>query len=74
MSATEETSTEANPEAEPQRLRARDLNEMIRYTMWSVFRVTGSGALEAAGSVAGLSRDGLADEVSTFADRFGPLS
>src|SRR5580704_8488906 len=64
MSATEETSTEGTPEAAPQRLRARDLNEMIRYTMWSVFRVAGSGALEAAGSVAGLSRDGLADEVA----------
>ena len=64
MSATEETPTEASPEAAPQRLRARELNEIIRYTMWSVFRVTGSGALEAAGSVAGLSRDGLADEVA----------
>jgi chlorite dismutase len=64
MSATEETPTEATPEAAAQRPRARDLNEMIRYTMWSVFRVAGSGALEAAGSVAGLSRDGLADEVA----------
>ena len=26
--------------------RARDLNELIRYTMWSVFRVRGPGALE----------------------------
>jgi hydrogen peroxide-dependent heme synthase len=48
----------------PQRPRARDLNEVIRYTMWSVFRVTGPGALEAAGAVAGLGRDGLADEVA----------
>jgi hypothetical protein len=32
-----------------QRPRARDLNELIRYTMWSVFRVTGPGALDAAG-------------------------
>jgi peroxiredoxin len=30
--------------------RARDLNELIRYTMWSVFRVSDRGALEAGGS------------------------
>jgi hydrogen peroxide-dependent heme synthase len=29
--------------------KARDLNELIRYTMWSVFRVTDRGALESAG-------------------------
>jgi chlorite dismutase len=29
--------------------KARDLNELIRYTMWSVFRVADRGALEAAG-------------------------
>jgi len=29
--------------------RARDLNEVIRYTMWSVFRVTDRGALESGG-------------------------
>ena len=52
------------PEPQAQRLRARDLNELIRYTMWSVFRITGSGALEAAGSLAGAGRDGLADEVA----------
>jgi chlorite dismutase len=52
------------PEPQAQRLRARDLNELIRYTMWSVFRITGSGALEAAGSLAGVGRDGLADEVA----------
>jgi len=28
--------------------KARDLNELVRYTMWSVFRVTDRGALEAA--------------------------
>jgi len=56
--------TQDEPEAAPQRLRARDLNELIRYTMWSVFRVAGSGALEAAGSVSGTGRDGLADEVT----------
>ena len=29
--------------------KARDLNELVRYTMWSVFRVTDRAALEAAG-------------------------
>ena len=52
------------PETQPQRPRARELNERIRYTMWSVFRITGSGALEAAASVTGVGRDGLADEVT----------
>ena len=31
------------------KLKARDLNELIRYTMWSVFRVTDRGALESGG-------------------------
>jgi len=55
-----------DPELEPapQRPRARDLNELIRYTMWSVFRVAGPGAIEAAGSVTGVDRAGLAAEVA----------
>ena len=32
--------------------KARDLNELVRYTMWSVFRVTDRGALEACGPAA----------------------
>jgi len=32
--------------------KARDLNELVRYTMWSVFRVTDRGALEAGGPAA----------------------
>ena len=32
------------------RPKARDLNELVRYTMWSVFRVTDRGALEATRS------------------------
>ena len=32
--------------------KARDLNELVRYTMWSVFRVTDRGALEASGPAA----------------------
>jgi hydrogen peroxide-dependent heme synthase len=44
--------------------KPRDLNELIRYTMWSVFRVKGPGALETAGARASGGRDGLAAEVS----------
>jgi peroxiredoxin len=47
-------------EAQPDRPRARELNELIRYTMWSVFKVSGPGALDAAGP----GRPGLAAEVS----------
>jgi peroxiredoxin len=57
------------PDPEPQRPRARDLNELIRYTMWSVFRITGSGALEAAGALEGVGRDGLADEVAELSQQ-----
>ena len=32
--------------------KARDLNELVRYTMWSVFRVADRGALEAGGPAA----------------------
>ncbi|HTS99918.1 MAG TPA: chlorite dismutase family protein, partial [Streptosporangiaceae bacterium] len=46
------------------RPRTRDLNELIRYTMWSVFRLTGPGALEAAGEQTRSGRAGLAAEVS----------
>jgi chlorite dismutase len=47
-----------------QRPRARDLNELIRYTMWSVFRVRDAGALEAAASQSEGGRPALAAEVS----------
>jgi len=33
----------------PSKPKARDLNELVRYTMWSVFRVTDRAALEAGG-------------------------
>jgi len=49
------------PAARP---RARELNELIRYTMWSVFRVTSPAALEAAASQADSGRPGLAAEVT----------
>jgi peroxiredoxin len=47
------------------RPRARDLNEQIRYTMWSVFRVTDRAALEVSAS----GRDGLAAELEGFLDQ-----
>ena len=47
------------------RPRARDLNEQIRYTMWSVFRVTDRAALEVGAS----GRDGLAAELEGFLDQ-----
>jgi peroxiredoxin len=47
-----------------QRPRARELNDLIRYTMWSVFRVTGPGAIDAAGEATKSGRPGLAAEVS----------
>src|SRR5450755_2463610 len=55
-----------NEQAEPEagRPKARELNDLIRYTMWSVFRVTSAGALEAASAQARSGRPGLAAEVS----------
>jgi len=55
-----------NEKSEPEaaRPKARELNDLIRYTMWSVFRVTGAGALEAAAAQASSGRPGLAAEVS----------
>jgi chlorite dismutase len=43
--------------------KARDLNELIRYTMWSVFRVKGPGALVSPGALTHSGRDGMAAEV-----------
>jgi hydrogen peroxide-dependent heme synthase len=45
-----------------QRLRARDLNELIRYTMWSVFRVCDRSALDAG-------RDAAGEELAEFVDQ-----
>ncbi len=43
MAGTDEAAAGASP-----RPRARDLNELIRYTMWSVFRVSDRAALDPA--------------------------
>jgi hydrogen peroxide-dependent heme synthase len=52
----------AGPQAD--RPKARDLNELIRYTMWSVFRLTGPGALESVAAQTKSGRPGLAAEVT----------
>ncbi|WP_395294012.1 hydrogen peroxide-dependent heme synthase [Kitasatospora hibisci] len=35
-------SVEQQPEQQPEKKKARDLNQVIRYTMWSVFKLTGT--------------------------------
>ncbi|HEX3748972.1 MAG TPA: hydrogen peroxide-dependent heme synthase [Streptosporangiaceae bacterium] len=49
------------------RPRARDLNELIRYTMWSVFRVTDQAALERAAGTDG--RESMASEITDLIDQ-----
>jgi hydrogen peroxide-dependent heme synthase len=59
------------------RPKARELNELIRYTMWSVFRVHDRSALDGAGGpqtpydalATSTSRDVVADEVSELLDQ-----
>ena len=62
----------ANDDAGPSegtgsRPRARDLNEQIRYTMWSVFRVTDRAALDDAAG--GSAREDVAREVTELLDQ-----
>jgi peroxiredoxin len=62
-----------------QRPRARDLNDLIRYTMWSVFRVTDTAALDSARAASasaaapadggGTGRAGLAAEVTQLCEQ-----
>jgi chlorite dismutase len=56
MAGNEESGQAARP-------KARDLNELIRYVMWSVFRVSDAAAVDRAAASAG-GRAGLAVEVS----------
>jgi hydrogen peroxide-dependent heme synthase len=46
------------------RLRARELNELIRYTMWSVFRVSDRVALDGSRELAGEELAGFADQAA----------
>jgi hydrogen peroxide-dependent heme synthase len=57
------------PGEQARRPKARDLNELIRYTMWSVFRVRGSGGLEAAAAPVDGGRLALAAEVSELSQQ-----
>ena len=49
---------------EEKRPKARDLNELIRYTMWAVFRVSDRAALDGDGD-----RDGAASELAGVLDQ-----
>jgi hydrogen peroxide-dependent heme synthase len=61
---TEPGGTAATQAAEEARkLKARELNELIRYTMWSVFRVSDRAALDANG------REAAAAEVTELLDQ-----
>jgi hydrogen peroxide-dependent heme synthase len=51
-------------ESAAHRPRAREINELIRYTMWSVFRVSDPPALDSGGG-----RDQTAAELSEFIDQ-----
>jgi hydrogen peroxide-dependent heme synthase len=62
MAGSEETGPAAG------RPKARDLNELIRYVMWSVFRVSGPSAVDQAGAEVG-GRAELAAEVSSLCDQ-----
>ncbi|HEY7325855.1 MAG TPA: chlorite dismutase family protein, partial [Streptosporangiaceae bacterium] len=46
------------------RPKARELNDLIRYTMWSVFRVTARGGLDTVAVQAKNGRAGIAAEVT----------
>jgi hydrogen peroxide-dependent heme synthase len=56
MAGNEESQAASRP-------KARELNELIRYVMWSVFRVAGPAAIDQAAAGAG-GRASLAAEVS----------
>jgi hydrogen peroxide-dependent heme synthase len=49
--------------------KARDLNELVRYKMWSVFRVTDRGALEAGGPGPAGGPGAAAAEVAELLDQ-----
>ena len=51
-------------EGDNQRLRARELNELIRYTMWSVFRVADRKALDGSRELAGEELAGFVDQAT----------
>jgi hydrogen peroxide-dependent heme synthase len=56
-------------EPETARPKARELNELIRYTMWSVFRVNGPGAVDAASAQTANGRQDLAGEITSLCEQ-----
>jgi peroxiredoxin len=56
-------------EPETARPKARELNELIRYTMWSVFRVNGPGAVDAASAQTANGRQDLAAEITGLCEQ-----
>jgi len=68
------TAHDAGPDAQgaAPRPKARDLNDLIRYTMWSVFRVPDPAALDAVPAAAASAqggRAGLAAEVTQLCEQ-----
>jgi chlorite dismutase len=61
--ATAHGSGEPGAGTDDQRPKARDLNQLIRYTMWSVFKITDRSALELA------SREALAAEITELSEQ-----
>ena len=57
MAGNDEAGSAARP-------KARELNELIRYTMWSVFRVSARGGLDGAAVQVKNGRAGIAAEVT----------
>ncbi|HSZ40383.1 MAG TPA: hydrogen peroxide-dependent heme synthase [Trebonia sp.] len=56
-------------EDEEKRLKARELNELIRYTMWSVFKVTDRALLDGTGRDGTGDRDAAGAELTGFLDQ-----
>ena len=54
---------EQETDADRQRLKAREANQLIRYTMWSVFRVSDHAALDLS------SREALASEITDLCEQ-----
>ncbi len=70
----QDTGSAGREHAAGPRPKARELNELIRYTMWSVFRVSDLAALDGGGGTGGTGpggpgRDRLAAEVSELCEQ-----
>src|SRR6266481_10178601 len=65
---TDAAADKATDTGDKQRAKARDLNELIRYTMWAVFTVTDRDFVGAAGGEAG-RREEVAAELTDVLDQ-----